>query len=273
MKKNNLKANAAVAFLLSAGILSAPTAMAASASSSLGSIEIIAIPLSPGASLTWTGDYDWSSSVAYTTNPYQYDNHWDNNSDWNSFLGTLASTSGANASSSSTPSANGPTLLNIANASIESAPSWDYWEYSYAQAYSGDQRSFSTTGNMAIYISADYSLSADPGNGLTSGYAYADASLNAYFSGTVGHHTSYSYYNASDYVYASAYPWWNDGVQSSADTFSIGILTTGTGYGSITGNSDAYAYQYAMPVPEPETYAMLLVGLGLISFTLRKKEA
>ncbi|WP_370867430.1 PEP-CTERM sorting domain-containing protein [Nitrosomonas sp.] len=27
------------------------------------------------------------------------------------------------------------------------------------------------------------------------------------------------------------------------------------------------------PVPEPETYALLLVGLGLIGFTLRNKKA
>lgn len=34
-----------------------------------------------------------------------------------------------------------------------------------------------------------------------------------------------------------------------------------------------YTFAEASPVPEPETYAMLLVGLGMIGFTIRRRES
>jgi hypothetical protein len=47
----------------------------------------------------------------------------------------------------------------------------------------------------------------------------------------------------------------------------IGDLAGGAESGSYAGNISI------APIPEPETYAMLLVGLGLVGFTLRRRKA
>jgi hypothetical protein len=47
------------------------------------------------------------------------------------------------------------------------------------------------------------------------------------------------------------------------------------GYGLHTipaGHSATIGYEYVMAVPEPETYAMLLVGLGLLGISVRRKK-
>jgi hypothetical protein len=38
------------------------------------------------------------------------------------------------------------------------------------------------------------------------------------------------------------------------------------------GHSATIGYEYVMAVPEPETYAMLLVGLGLLGISVRRKK-
>ncbi|MCE7913847.1 MAG: PEP-CTERM sorting domain-containing protein [Nitrosomonas sp. PRO4] len=66
---------------------------------------------------------------------------------------------------------------------------------------------------------------------------------------------------------------------STATGGIFNALTSGDYYyqvtGSVVGN---YGGGYQMfsnvsPVPEPETYAMLLAGLGLIGFSLRRRQA
>ncbi|PXW87823.1 putative secreted protein with PEP-CTERM sorting signal [Nitrosomonas sp. Nm84] len=59
----------------------------------------------------------------------------------------------------------------------------------------------------------------------------------------------------------------------------IGNLAAGQYHLDISGNlgSSAHVGQYqvalqALPVPEPETYAMLLAGLGLIGFSVRRRK-
>ena len=59
----------------------------------------------------------------------------------------------------------------------------------------------------------------------------------------------------------------------------IGDLAAGQYHLDISGNlgSSAHIGQYsvelqALPVPEPETYAMLLAGLGLVSFYTRRRK-
>lgn len=41
----------------------------------------------------------------------------------------------------------------------------------------------------------------------------------------------------------------------------------------VAGDTVSFGYEYIMAVPEPETYAMLLAGLGLIGFSLRRRNA
>ncbi|SFD90856.1 FxDxF family PEP-CTERM protein [Nitrosomonas sp. Nm166] len=59
----------------------------------------------------------------------------------------------------------------------------------------------------------------------------------------------------------------------------IGDLAAGQYHLDISGNlgSSAHIGQYsvalqALPVPEPETYAMLLAGLGLVGFSIRRRK-
>lgn len=65
---------------------------------------------------------------------------------------------------------------------------------------------------------------------------------------------------------------------SSSVGMDFGSLGPGNYYYEITGTvlgSKGGSYtmdSYISPVPEPETYAMLLAGLGLIGFSLRRRQ-
>ena len=48
--------------------------------------------------------------------------------------------------------------------------------------------------------------------------------------------------------------------------YSLGDLADGSSV------SFGYTYTFANPVPEPETYAMLLAGLGLVGFMVRRRK-
>ncbi len=66
---------------------------------------------------------------------------------------------------------------------------------------------------------------------------------------------------------------------SSSVGMDFGKLEPGNYYYEITGTvlgSKGGSYildSYISPVPEPETYAMLLAGLGMIGFSLRRRRA
>lgn len=58
---------------------------------------------------------------------------------------------------------------------------------------------------------------------------------------------------------------------SASGDYSINLAFD---FGTIeNGDSVSFGYEYIMAVPEPETYAMLLAGLGLIGFSLRRRNA
>ncbi len=268
MKNNKLKFNAIAALLLGAGLISAPAAMAASASASLGPITITTVALEPGATLTWGDEYNYGYANAYNTDLGAYDYQSYSGSDWDGLFSTLASVPFANGSASSTPSSSGPTLLSTADALQTTTLSPAYTQYTFGEGYNYDYLYFTTSGAMAIYITADYSIVADPGDGSTLGYADANVQLYSYFYGSDPY--TYTYSSSSDDANSSADYYYNYGIASDSGILGVGLVTGGDGYGYIQGYSYTYAYQYALPVPEPETYAMLLLGLGLVGFAARR---
>lgn len=263
MKTNNLKI-AVTAILLSAGVLSAPTVMAASASASLEITEIAVTPLAPGASISWTSDFDRSSSSATSPYPHTTDLHVDSNHDWNSFLGTEATTSNASASNSSTLINLWPKLDSFAQASTAIVPVGYAWKSSMAGGNIDDIRNFTTSGPLEILISGDYSLFTDSDSGI----ATAEAILSIHFNNYSDDKAIFSV--GRDSLTADSEV--NPGVHTAAGHFTVKIVTIENGYGSIEGFASTHADQVALSVPEPETYAMLLAGLGIIGFsTYRRK--
>ena len=260
MKTNNLKI-AVTTLLLSAGVLSAPGVMAASASASLEITEIIVTPLAPGASISWTSDLDRSSSFATSPFPHTTDLHTDSNHDWNSFLGTEATTSNASASNSSTLINLWPKLDSFAQASTATVPADYGWRASMAGSYINDIRNFTTSGPLEILVSGDYSLFADSGSG--NGIASAFASLGIYFNNYSDDKVIFSV--DQDSVTSDSEV--NPSILTADGTFTLKIITIENGYGSIEGSASTNVDQAALQVPEPETYAMLLAGLGLIGFS------
>lgn len=265
MKTNNLKI-AITTILLSAGVLSAPAVMATSASASLEITEIVVTPLAPGASISWTSDSDHAISSATSPYPHTTDLHNDTNHDWNSFLGTEATTSNASASSTSTLINQWPKLDSFAQASTATVPAGYGWRAIMAYGSVGVNRFFTASGPLEILISGDYSLFADSGSG--DGLASAFASLYIHFINYSDERALFSV--DRDSVTADSEV--NPGVHTTAGTFTVKIITIENGYGSIQGIASTDVNQVALQVPEPETYAMLLAGLGLIGFsTYRRK--
>jgi len=263
----NMKFSAIAALLLSAGLLSAPAAIAASAYASLGPITVTVVPLETGATLTWVGEeFNSGYASAISTDPDASDSSSHYNSDRDSFFSILASVPSANAFASSTPSLSGLTLFSSADAlqttTLQSTSS---------SGSANDRLGFTTSGVVAIYITADYSIFADSGDGLSYAYAYDTLSLNFSSKGS-DHISNFASTFSLDRVLSSGGFYYNDGIVSDSGVLSTGIVTSGHGSGYIDRQVSAGAYQYAFSVPEPETYAMLLAGLGLLGFMARRRK-
>lgn len=82
-------------------------------------------------------------------------------------------------------------------------------------------------------------------------------------------------YDGNNNLYASFAPTSNlDYLTLPSNTYfavdsNYKLVVTGTTAGALGGSYEIKAT--TVPVPEPETYAMLLVGLGLIGYRLRQK--
>lgn len=269
--RNKLKFKVISTSLLSVGLMFAPAAMAASASASLWSITITAVPLEPGAFFAGGGESIDYNAVAFNSDPYSVDLQ-------SSAGGALASVPYASASASVssggmvsiTVDALQTTTLSPAHTQLTSGNGGTVGGYS-----------FTTSGSMAVYITANYSIFADPGDGSTYGEAYSSVTLSSNFSNSRsgGNTTSYDTHSENtDNVSSTADYYYNHGVDSDSGLLSAGIVTAGTGIGYIGWSAGSYAGQYMLslyvpvPIPEPETYAMLLAGLGLLGFMARRRK-
>ena len=63
-------------------------------------------------------------------------------------------------------------------------------------------------------------------------------------------------------------------VSATVDFAALGLAGNPVYYGFTAGNglaTDSHYISSAVPVPEPETYAMLLAGLGVVGFAVRRR--
>lgn len=74
----------------------------------------------------------------------------------------------------------------------------------------------------------------------------------------------------SSYLFASEY--WGDFYHVDINDFANGSVTDGVNNPGVLGWVPETIYVRVSAVPEPETYAMLLAGLGLLGFSVRRKQ-
>jgi hypothetical protein len=122
---------------------------------------------------------------------------------------------------------------------------------------------FSDTFNFTLLTSGLSGLIADFAISAGVGSSYDISSLTA---------TLYNGFNASgssiETLAGSGTGTVNDSVNNLTAGNAYSIRVSGTPIGSLGG---IYAYSFAATVPEVETWAMMLVGLGLVGLRLRRK--
>ncbi len=192
-------------------------------------------------------------------------------------------------------------LFSIANVKAASIP--------YVDAGAPDQNTYTFTATSTGYIGAYFQSSSAAFTNtlslLVNGVITPQSSMGVLNNQTssVGDYVNLGYVNAGDVLtfqlnVLDTGSIWNSNASFNADgmnhiysTAFAGDSVLGTPAGTYLGFEDLYGggdFDYndeafvftnvsvslseqVSPVPEPETYAMLLVGLGLMAFTIRRK--
>lgn len=197
---------------------------------------------------------------------------------------TAASTRNANnwtkvlSANSSTPNAQASAQRNLTSLSATSTTQSSITDdpnvmgSNSASASAVNSGYFSLTGAGIALITLNWSAGVNTQNSDWNNNSTANVSIS-------GNYSDGLYTNGSASSGVNLYSWWG-GPQSAASTFALAV--TNTGVGTTTGNfnanistSSTSPVTYGViteAVPEPETYAMLLAGLGLIGFMVRRRK-
>lgn len=242
-----------LAALALAGVAAGAQA-AASANASIGALSVQVIDINPLDGITPT----LSFSNGWTWSHIDSTSYWDNKSN-DLATGSSSAFSAANGSASSNANGNGVS----ASANIVSGTYALYYSNQWAET----SMNFSLNGAAAVVFSTPFSVSAATTSaqyGYETGYSWAQMSGTA-ASGS-GNNT-----NFSDYQYANAYSGYN------SDSNQSGSLTGG--FVSTASSATGSLYLYAgsevstQPVPEPSEYLMLLAGLGVVGYAVKRRKA
>jgi hypothetical protein len=270
--------------LVVASMVASPVFAASSAGASLDNLTLTLFSLVPNVTPTIT----WSNSNYNSISVYAYD--YGNANYQSSYqygfgaLNAAASTALSQASGSI-----GSGLGNLPYTSVSSSGSTvggaGNQQGYFGSSSNGASSSFTLSANTIAIFSATGATNAATTvgyNPLTGGNesGYSIAQLTA--SGSAGINGSQS---MSDYLNSYAYStatWdpvtstykYSGQQDNKSGLLSVSFVNT-TGR-SLTGSFQAYTYAYGYstisPVPEPETYAMLLAGLGMMGFMVRRRK-
>lgn len=262
-----LVAAASVAALLS----HTPANATASSSASLDSISwtLIDLNLLDGiaASISFTGQ----SSVGTST--------------WNSTVGLTAADGATGASvldpvlassfdglSSSTAAVGAASLFSSGH--TNGGPDvGSYGTYSGQALMNGWSNTFTLSAYTAVIFTGNATTFATATAAYNSGATSEWAQGQVFITGSIGNGNNLSSGTASFSAYADN---WGNGSFDDEGGLLFLTLTNGTSNsldGSFYGYASSWGESTVTAVPEPETYAMLLVGLGVIGFAGRRRQS
>lgn len=280
--------------------LASQIAFAASYSSaSLGPITITLYDLNPTDGIL--PSIYWNNSI-YNNNNYvsanAYDhaiNNYQSNSQWGSLIGTNNSVTTNSINSSATASVIGGIDAQSVEGVTLNVSGHSLGGNSEHQASAFSPYYFNTPFTLSAYTTVVFSAFASANAETTVGgdsfgqeYATAQAGLSVSGGqlGGSGSQSSSSYYDAfasstSSYV-------WNDATQSyefiisgqnKSNSGIVGVVFTNLTNKTMDGyfianafaNGNSSVVSSATSVPEADVYALMLVGLGLISSVIRRK--
>lgn len=136
------------------------------------------------------------------------------------------------------------------------------WNYGFANAY--NRGGFALAGHGIAIITLDWSVTVSSTPHDASEYSSAGAYIRGDFTDT-----HFNYGSAQSGTLLHSYE--GGGEFSESGTFIMAVISTGGVNGNIYAEVNAFAQSPVVAVPEPETYAMLLVGLGLLGVVAKRR--